>query len=89
MLRMLTNDELRALYREGRVIDAIKAIRLDGSTYHQGKAKLDAMLTDDDRAAYKLGQERRMALPDPWVETAPGIYEPLAQVERMKHERGV
>jgi hypothetical protein len=86
MLRMLTNDELRAMYREGQFINAIKAIRLDGSTYKEAKAKLDAMLTDDDRAAYKLVQDARSMRADPWVETAPGIYEPLAQVERMKRE---
>lgn len=79
----MTNDEIRQAARSGNKIAALKALRArDNSTLGQAQAALAALLTPDDEAAFRAAVAAAPA--DPWVESAPGIYEPQSQIARSK-----
>ena len=79
----MTDNEIRQAVRNGNKIAALKALRArDNSTLAQAQAALAALLTPDDEAAFRAAVDT--APRDPWVESAPGIYEPQSQVARSK-----
>lgn len=77
-----SSDELRAMYREGRVIDTLKAIRSEGMSLKDAQAFLASIATPEDHAAKSAAILSRPD--DPWVQSAPGIWEPKSQVDAAK-----
>jgi hypothetical protein len=79
----VTNDEIRQHVRSGNKIAALKALRArDNLSLKDAQVALAAMLSPDDEAAFRAVVAAAPA--DPWIESAPGIYEPKSQVDRSK-----
>ena len=76
---MRAADDIRAMFRAGDKIGALRALRSDGATLAEARTTLELITTDDDRAAFRTALAARVP-PASWVETAPGIYEPANQV---------
>ncbi len=63
---LITDDELRALYRAGKKIDALRELRArDGSSLAEAKGYLDSIMTADDFAAWEAMQAARLAPTEP------------------------
>lgn len=76
-------EKARAYYREGEGILAVKELRSDGATLKEALALREEILTEDDRAVFAARQAAKP--PNPWVQSAPNIWEPHSQVvERAK-----
>lgn len=79
----MTNDEIRQHVRSGNKIAALKALRArDNLSLKDAQVALAAMLSPDDETAFRAVVATAPA--DPWIESAPGIYEPKSQVDRSK-----
>jgi hypothetical protein len=79
----MTNEQIRQAVRDGSKLIALKALRArDGLNLREAQAALAAMLTPDDEAAFRACVAA--AQPNPWVQTAPGIYEPASQLAGRK-----
>ena len=70
-------ENIRALYRKGEKIAALRALREEGASLAEAQASLTLLATPDDHASFRAAVDARTAVP--WVETAPGIFEPANQ----------
>jgi len=72
-------DDVRALVRQGNKIGALRLLRSNGATLVTAQSILTAIITPDDEAARQAAIAARPA--DPWIASAPGIFEPKSQTE--------
>lgn len=77
---MINHDNIRALVRQGDKIGALRALRAEGASLASAQTTLAAIITPEDQAAFEAVRDARPL--NPWVETAPGIFEPQHQTER-------
>lgn len=74
----IDTDAVRALVRQGNKIGALRMLRADGASLASAQATLAAIVTPEDEAARQAVIAARPA--DPWVQSAPGIFEPASQM---------
>jgi hypothetical protein len=72
-------DDVRALVRRGDKIGALRMLRSGGASLATAQTILAATITPDDEAARQAAIAARPT--DPWVQSAPGIFEPKSQTE--------
>ncbi len=74
----MKTDDVRAMFRAGDKIGALRALRSDGASLAIAMSRLAEITSADDQRAFRAAVDARTE--NPWVETAPGILEPRNQV---------
>jgi Spy/CpxP family protein refolding chaperone len=76
----MTNEQIRQAVRDGSKIIALRELRArDSLSLREAQAALAALLTPEDEAAFQACV--KAAALNPWVQSAPGIYEPASQLK--------